>query len=45
MVNKPIDNIRKFPLWEVGNMFEAWTDISWDAPTIGLGIPERNKFI
>jgi hypothetical protein len=45
MVNKPIDNLRKFPLYNTGRQFTEWSDISWDAPIIGLGIPERNKFV
>jgi hypothetical protein len=45
MVNRPIDNIRKFPLWQVGKMFKEWSDISWDAPVVGMGIPDRGKFI
>jgi hypothetical protein len=45
MVNNKIDDIRKYPLWQVGNKFKEWTDISWDAPVVGMGIPERNKFM
>ena len=39
-----VKNIDKFPLYQVGEMFKEWSDISWKVPVIGLGIPSKNKF-
>jgi len=38
------DRIKKYPLYQVAKMFKSWTDISWDSPIVGLGIPSKNKF-